>query len=165
MSTLDTFQPDSVWSILWIQRTHQLPTQPIRDQLLPIRDVLQILSKLPPLPPIRKTCTTFFRRRNSRFESQCRTQNTIYYIIYCICTTLKQFKGQIIGILEEKDSFIDQKCTSWKFAKKLGQGPPPSFRQNPEECHLCIYCNILIKYYGFSFSSTIFWVISNIECP
>ena len=39
-----------------------------------------ILSKLPPpLPaPIWTTCTTFFRSRNLRFESQFRTKNTIY---------------------------------------------------------------------------------------
>ena len=39
----------------------------------------------PPLPPIWTTCTTFFRRRNSRFESQFRTRNTTYTIyIYFI---------------------------------------------------------------------------------
>ena len=32
----------------------------------------------PPLPQIWTTCTTIFRRWNSRFESQIRTQNTIY---------------------------------------------------------------------------------------
>ena len=47
-----------------------------------------ILSKLPypppfplhPLPPIWTTCKTFFRRQNSRFESQVRTKNTIFTI-------------------------------------------------------------------------------------
>ena len=34
------------------------------------------------------------------------------------------FKVPIIGILEEIDSFSDQKCTSWKCDKKFGQGPP-----------------------------------------
>ena len=54
-------------------------------------------------PPIWTTCTTFFRQRNSRFESQFRTKNTIYTI--CIYNLNKQFKVQIIGILEEIDSF------------------------------------------------------------
>ena len=40
-----------------------------------------ILSKLPsPLPPTWTTCTTFFRRRHSRFESQFRNKNTVYTI-------------------------------------------------------------------------------------
>ena len=44
---------------------------------------------------------------------------------YNICIQpKKQFKGQIIGILEEIDSFIDQKCTAWKWAKKLGRALP-----------------------------------------
>ena len=34
-----------------------------------------------------------------------------------------QFKVQIISILEEVDSLIDQNCTSC--AKKIGQGPSP----------------------------------------
>ena len=34
----------------------------------------------PPFPPIWSTCTTFFRRQNSRFESQFRTKSTIYTI-------------------------------------------------------------------------------------
>ena len=33
----------------------------------------------------------------------------------------KQFKVQIIGILEEIDSFNDQKCTYKKVTKKLGR--------------------------------------------
>ena len=32
---------------------------------------------LPPFPPIRKTCTIFFRRRNSIFESKFRTKNNL----------------------------------------------------------------------------------------
>ena len=39
-------------------------------------DFVQITS--PPLPPIWTTCTFFFLRRNSRFESQFRTKNTIF---------------------------------------------------------------------------------------
>ena len=38
-----------------------------------------------------------------------------------------------MATVEEIDSFIDQKCTSWKCDKKIGQGPPPSFGQNPKE--------------------------------
>ena len=45
----------------------------------------------------------------------------------------KQFKIQIIGILEEKDSFYWPKMHLWKGDKKFGQGPPPpSFGQNPK---------------------------------
>ena len=36
------------------------------------------------------------------------------------------FKVQIIGILEEIDSFYWPKMHLWKGAKKIGQGPPPS---------------------------------------
>ena len=47
----------------------------------------------------------------------------------------KQLKVQNIGIFEEKDSFIDQKCTSKKRAKNSGMGrpPPPFFGQCPKE--------------------------------
>ena len=38
-------------------------------------DFVQITSL--PSPPIWSTCTTLFRRQNSRFESQFRTKNTI----------------------------------------------------------------------------------------
>ena len=38
----------------------------------------------------------------------------------------KQFKVQIVGILEEVGSSIDQKCTSWKCDKKIEQGSPPA---------------------------------------
>ena len=34
------------------------------------------------LPPIQAPCTTFFRHRNSRFESQLRTKNTNDYLLY-----------------------------------------------------------------------------------
>ena len=44
--------------------------------------------------------------------------------MYSINTTLIQFKVQIIDILEEIESFIDQNCTSRKCTKKVGQGPP-----------------------------------------
>ena len=37
----------------------------------------------------------------------------------------KQFKVQIIGILEEIDSFYWPKMHLWKVNKKIGQGPPP----------------------------------------
>ena len=36
----------------------------------------------------------------------------------------KQFKVQIIGILEEIDSFYWPKMHLWKGDKKFGQGPP-----------------------------------------
>ena len=57
----------------------------------------------------------------------------MYYMLYYIYNLKKQFKVRIISILQEIDSFIDQKCTSWKCDKKFGQGPPPSFGQNPKE--------------------------------
>ena len=37
----------------------------------------------------------------------------------------KQFKVQIIGILEEIDSFIDQKCTYENVLTNLGRALPP----------------------------------------
>ena len=37
----------------------------------------------------------------------------------------KQFKVQIIGILEEKTPLIDQKCTYEKVPKNLGRAPLP----------------------------------------
>ena len=37
----------------------------------------------------------------------------------------KQFKDQIIGILEEIDSFIDQKCTYEKVPKIFAAPSPP----------------------------------------
>ena len=49
----------------------------------------------------------------------------------------KQFKVQIIGILEEIDSFYGPKMHFWKGEKIFGQGPPPpSFGQNPKEQQL-----------------------------
>ena len=48
------------------------------------------------------TCTTFFRRQNSRCESQFRTKNTIYTVYM---QPKKQLKVQYIGIFEEIDSF------------------------------------------------------------
>ena len=41
-------------------------------------------------------------------------------------TTYKQFKFQIIGILEEIHSFYWPKMHLWKGDKKIGQGPPPA---------------------------------------
>ena len=38
----------------------------------------------------------------------------------------KQFKVQIIGILEEIDSFYWPKMHLWKGDKKIGQGPAPA---------------------------------------
>ena len=48
----------------------------------------------------------------------------ILYLLYMLYIQPKtQFKVQIISILEEVDSLIDQNCTSC--AKKIGQGPSP----------------------------------------
>ena len=45
----------------------------------------------------------------------------------------KQFKVQIIVILEEIYPFYWPKMHLWKGDKKFGQAPPPSFGQNPKE--------------------------------
>ena len=44
----------------------------------------------------------------------------------------KQFNIEIIGILEEIDSFYCPKCTHEKVTKNWA-GPAPSFGQNPKE--------------------------------
>ena len=61
----------------------------------------------------------------------------MYYVIcYTYIQPIKQFKVQIIGILEEIDPWIDQKRTSSKCDKKIGQGPrPPSFGKNPKSLY------------------------------
>ena len=63
-----------------------------------------------------------------------------------------QIKLQIIGILEEKDSFYWSKIHLWKRDKKIGQGPPPLFGQNPkEQQHLWDVFFKIIKYnFGFN---------------
>ena len=49
----------------------------------------------------------------------------------CITQPKKQFKVQIIDILEEKDSFYWPKMHLWKGDKTLGRVlPPPTFGQN-----------------------------------
>ena len=75
--------------------------------------VFFILSKLPPLPLIWTTCTTFFERQNvdlsdiqndslSKIIIKLR-QNTCF--VGHVYNLKKQLKVQIIGILEEIDSF------------------------------------------------------------
>ena len=50
----------------------------------------------------------------------------MYYIIYYIYTTYKQFKVQIIGVLEEIHPFyIDQKCTYEKEPKNWARPSLP----------------------------------------
>ena len=84
-----------------------------------------------PLPPVQATCTTFFRRRNSRLESQFRTKITIYTMY--ILNLKKQLKVQIIIILEEIDFFYWPKMHFLKICQKIGQGPPtPLIRAMPE---------------------------------
>ena len=46
----------------------------------------------------------------------------------------RKFQVQIIGILEEIESFIDQKCTPFKFTKRIGQ-PPPLIRKKFQRKH------------------------------
>ena len=51
----------------------------------------------------------------------------------------KQFKVQIIGILEEIDSFIDQNAPLENVTKNWA-GPSPSFGQNPKEQQFFSVC-------------------------
>ena len=51
-------------------------------------------------------------------------------------TTKKQFKVQIISILEEIAPFYWPKMHKWKGEKKIGHAPLPSFGQNPKERQL-----------------------------
>ena len=44
------------------------------------RALPELPKPLPPMTPIRATWSSFFGSRNSRFESQFRTKNTIYTI-------------------------------------------------------------------------------------
>ena len=81
------------------------------------------LNSPPPITPIRATWSSFFGSQNSRFEIQFWTKTTIYTIQYTVyMQPKKQLKVQYIGIFEEIDLFIGQKCTSWKRAKKFGHG-------------------------------------------
>ena len=59
----------------------------------------------------------------------------------------KQLKVQIIGILEEIDSFYWPKTHLWKSDKNFGQGPsPPSFGQNPkEQQHFFVKPSLMIE--------------------
>ena len=52
----------------------------------------------------------------------------------------KQFKVQIIGILEEKDSVFIKNAL---FEKVQGPPPPPSLRQCPKECNLFVQIVVL----------------------
>ena len=62
--------------------------------------------EFPLTPAIRATWSSFFWSRNSRFESQFRTKNTIFSIWYTVyMQPKKQLKVQFIGIFEEIDSF------------------------------------------------------------
>ena len=54
-------------------------------------------------------------------------------MIYIQTKTKKQFKVQIIGILEEIDPFYLPKLHLWKGEKIYGRALPPSFRQNPRK--------------------------------
>ena len=85
-----------------------------------------ILSKVPPPP-----------------ETQFWTKNTIYTIYYTIyIQPKKQYKVQIIGILEEIDYFYWPKMHLCKGGKNLGKALPPSFGQNPKEQQL-FFCETI----------------------
>ena len=73
---------------------------------------------LPSLPPIRATFTKNFPRWNSRFESQFWTKKTIH-------TIYKNILKRRLLAFWKKNAFIDQKCTSSKYAKNLGVPLPP----------------------------------------
>ena len=55
----------------------------------------------------------------------------MYYILYDIYTTKKQFEVQIVGILEEKDSYIDKNAP---LENVIWAGPSPlsSSGENPK---------------------------------
>ena len=77
-------------------------------------------------PPKLDNLYNFFPMSKFKIWKTVKDQNYyMYYMLYYIYNLKKQFKVQIISILEEIDSFIDQKCTSWKCDKKFGQVPPP----------------------------------------
>ena len=59
----------------------------------------------------------------------------------------KKFKVQIIGILQEIDSFYWRKMHLWKGDKTFGQNsPPPSFGQSPkEQLHFFVKPSLTLK--------------------
>ena len=54
-----------------------------------------------------------------------------------IKTTLKQFKVQNIGILEEMDSFLTENALLEKGPKHSGMVRPPLIRAMPERKQIC----------------------------
>ena len=76
---------------------------------------------------------------------------TIFRVLYI-------FKVQIIGILEEKDTFYLPKMHLWKGDKNFGQGPSsPSFGQNPKEQIIFFVKPSLIDQFIFTRSYAALW--------
>ena len=77
----------------------------------------------------------------------------------------KQFKVQIIVILEEIYSFYWPKMHLWKGDKNFGQGPSsPSFGQNPKEQIIFFVKPSLIDQFIFIDPLNQFWVIATWWC-
>ena len=95
--------------------------------------VLLDFVRITPLPPIWTTCTTFFWRRNSRFEGQLRTKYTIYTLQYFIYI-YNSLKFKLLAFWKKWTPLLSKNAPLEKVRKKFGQGPPsPSFGQNPKE--------------------------------
>ena len=69
-------------------------------------------------------CVSFFNQVTSIFH--LRGEKKKIWGLPNVHNLKKQFKFQIIGILEEIHSFYWPKMHLWKGDKKIGQGPPPS---------------------------------------
>ena len=94
------------------------------------------------MTPIRATWSSFFGSRNSRFESQFRTKNTIYTIWYTVyMQPKKQLKVQYISIFEEVDSFYWTKMHFLKKGPKIRAwvDPPPPHSGNARNKTFFLY--------------------------
>ena len=97
----------TLWKNKWfLNMIVLLKGRPQRKKNVFFRALPELPKTPPPMTPIRATWSSFFRSRNSRFESQFRTKNTISTIWYTVyMQPKKQLKVQYIGIFEEIDSF------------------------------------------------------------
>ena len=71
-------------------------------------------------------CVSFFNQVTSIFHLRGgKIKKKVFLGLPNVHNLKKQFKFQIIGILEEIHSFYWPKMHLWKGDKKIGQGPPP----------------------------------------
>ena len=101
-------------------------------------DFVQITSPPPPPPPLQFEQLVQLFSNIEIQDLKVRLSLKIFHIQYDILyiyNLKKLFKVQIIGILEEIDSFHLPKMHLWKGDKKWAGPPPPSFGQNPKEKH------------------------------